>query len=70
MTSTKYKELQFYTSKIQEMLATDEGKAWAADFDATGSKVNETAGHVYSYDPEYLLDAYNSVARRDKFNLK
>ncbi len=70
VTSTKYKELQFYTAKIKEMLATEEGKAWATDFDATGSKVNESAGHVFSYDPEYLLAAYNTVPRRDKFNLK
>lgn len=70
VTSTKYKELQFYTSKIQEMLATDEGKDWATNFDATGSLVNQNAGHVWSYDPEYLLTAYNSTPRRNKFNLK
>ncbi len=70
VTSTKYKELQFYTSKIKEMLATEEGKAWATNFDATGSLVNQNANHVFSYDPDYLKAAYNSVERRDKFNLK
>ena len=28
ITSTQYKELKFYTQKIQNMLATDEGKEW------------------------------------------
>ena len=70
VTSTKYKELQFYTAKIKEMLSTKEGKAWATDFDAKGSNVNVNSPHVYSYDSDYLMTAYNGVARRDKFNLK
>lgn len=69
ITSTAYKELRFYSQKIQEMLATEEGARWAKDFDAAGSKVNQNAGHVWSYDEEYCKQAIQNTARRDKFNL-
>ncbi|MBQ6817979.1 MAG: hypothetical protein IJP35_00015 [Clostridia bacterium] len=70
VTSTKYKELQFYTEKVQEMLSTEQGAKWATDFDATGSLVNKDATHVWSYDKAYLANAYVNTPRRDKFNLK
>ncbi len=70
VTSTMYKEMQFYSNKIQEMLNTEEGKAWATEFEVGGSNLHENANHVFSYSPEYLTEKMATVTRWDKFNLK
>ena len=69
VTSTMYKEMQFYSQKVQEMLQTQEGKAWATDFEAGKSNQHESVNHVFSYDPDYLTQKMAAVERRDKFNL-
>ncbi len=69
VTSSMYKELQFYSAKVEEMLQTPEGKAWATEFDASGSLANQNANHAWSYDPAYLQEKMATVVRWDKFNL-
>ncbi len=67
---TSYKEIQFYTQKIQEMLATEEGKAWATEFEVEGSRVNATADHIFSYDPAYVQKLLAETPRYNKFQQK
>ncbi|MBR6549209.1 MAG: hypothetical protein IKT68_06670 [Clostridia bacterium] len=70
VTATMYKEMQFYSQKVKEMLQTEEGKAWATDFEVGKSNQHESVQHVFSYDPDYLMQKMATVERRDKFNLK
>ncbi len=70
VTSTMYKEMQFYSQKVKEMLQTDQGKVWATNFEVGGSNLHENANHVFSYDPEYLAKKMAAVERWNKFNLQ
>ena len=54
ITSTQYKELQFYTEKIQEMLATDKGREWASNFDAPSRAFEKDVKAIWSYPQEYI----------------
>ena len=69
VTSTQYKELQFLNKKFQEMLATEEGKAWATSVpeEATQNPVADLANGGYSFPESYLdqeladLVRYNQI---------
>ncbi len=67
ITRTSYKEIQFYTQKIKEMLATQEGQAWATDFEVAGSEVNREAGHIWSYDSAYVEELIADTPRYNRF---
>ena len=54
ITSTQYKELQFYTTKIREMLATEKGREWAANFDAPSRAFEKDVKAIWSYPQEYI----------------
>ena len=53
-TATQFKEAQFYTKKIQEMLSTEEGKKWATDFDPADRSFEEDIAKTWSYPKEYI----------------
>ncbi len=69
VTATQYKELQFLNQKFKEMLATDEGKAWATSVpdQAKQNPVAEQATGGYSFPESYLdqeladLTRYNQI---------
>ena len=54
ITSTQYKELKFYTQKIQEMLQTKEGKEWATNFEAPDRSFEKDVKAIWSYPKEYI----------------
>ena len=53
-TSTQFKEMKFYKEKIDEMLATDEGKAWATDFELPDQSWKAEVPGAWSYPKEYI----------------
>ncbi len=69
VTSTQYKELQFLNKKFKEMLATEEGKAWATATpeEAKQNPVANVATGGYSFPESYLdqeladLVRYNQI---------
>ena len=54
ITSTQYKELKFYTQKIQEMLSTKEGQEWATNFEAPERTFEDNVQAIWSYPQEYI----------------
>lgn len=70
ITRTSYKEIEFYSGKIKEMLATEEGKAWATNFEVAGSTANQKAGHIWSYDPAYVEQLLADTPRYNRFTEK
>ncbi len=65
VTSTQYKELQFFHQKIEEMLATPEGSAWAhgADPSESESPAATLAKTAYAYPEAYLDKQLKNVPR-------
>lgn len=53
-TSTQFKEMQFYKQKIDEMLATDQGKAWAKNFEQPDQSWKDEVPGAWSYPKEYI----------------
>lgn len=68
VTSTQYKELKFYTQKIQEMLSTDEGKKWATDFEAPERTFEEDTKAIWSYPREYIEKVLEETPRDCHFD--
>jgi len=64
VTETQQKEMKFYSSKIAEMMETDEAKAWATtnvpDIEAIYAKSNG----VYSYNEDYITAEIAAAAKR------
>lgn len=54
ITSTQYKELKFYTQKIQEMLSTEAGKEWATNFETSERTFEKDVKEIWSYPREYI----------------
>ena len=67
ITAIQFKELQFYTAKIKEMLSTAEGRDWANNFDVGKSNQNLASPHIYSYDPAYIRSVLETTPRFNKF---
>ncbi len=67
VTSTQYRELQFFCEKIEEMLATEEGKAWATNIpeEETQSPLSQYTQGAYSFNPEYIDEKLSSVNRHN-----
>ena len=63
-TSTQYKELKFFKAKMQEMLSTDEGKAWATQFDQPDQSWRETTATAWSYPKSYVEQTVADTPRR------
>lgn len=53
-TSTQFKELKFYKQKIDEMLATEQGKAWATNFTQPDQSWKDEVPGAWSYPKEYI----------------
>lgn len=66
-TATQYKELKFFHQKMEEMLATDEGKAWSANFVQLDQSWRETTATAWSYPPEYVAQKVSEVQRNCVF---
>ncbi|MBQ6818991.1 MAG: beta-galactosidase [Clostridia bacterium] len=64
VTETQQKEMKFYSSKIAEMMETDEAKTWATtnvpDIEAIYAKSNG----VYSYNEDYITAEIAATAKR------
>ena len=54
VTVTQKKELKFFMSKMEEALATPEGKAWATEFTAPDMSFRDASKAKYSCDPTYI----------------
>lgn len=67
ITSTQYKELQFYTQKIQEMLATEDGKEWATNFESPARNFEEDTLTLWSYPQEYIEMVLEETPRDNHF---
>ncbi len=65
VTTTQYKEMLFFKEKIAEMLATEEGKAWATSVptEATQSPLQDIAVGAYSYLESYIEEKLNTISR-------
>ena len=68
ITSTQFKELKFYTSKIQEMLQTEDGKEWAADFEAPARDFEVDSQEIWSYPKEYIEQVLADTPRDCHFD--
>ncbi len=65
VTSTQFKELQFFQEKVKEMLATKEGKEWATNIPAEQLEhpLEDVAKGAYSYPEEYIENAIANLPR-------
>ena len=65
VTTTQYKEMQFFKQKVDEMLSTEEGKAWATSVpdEATQSPLADIAVGAYSYPEAYIEEQLNTIPR-------
>lgn len=63
-TSTQYKELKFFHKKVEEMLSTDEGKAWASNFTQPDQSWRESTATAWSYPSEYIRQTIDSAQRK------
>ncbi len=70
ITRTSYKEIEFYTRKMKEMLASKEGQAWSTEFEVAGSALNQEAGHIWSYPPAYVEQLLADTPRFNRFTHK
>jgi hypothetical protein len=63
-TTTQFKEMKFFNQKIQEMLATEEGREWATNIPAE-ELINPLADAkgAYSYPEEYIQNAIATIPR-------
>lgn len=61
-TSTQYKEIKFYKEKIEEMLATEEGTAWAENFEKLDQSWRDEVG-AWSYPEEYVESVVANTKR-------
>ncbi len=64
VTETQQKEMKFYSSKIAEMMETDEAKAWATTNVPDTKSVYEKSNGVYSYSEEYIQAEIDAALQR------
>ena len=71
VTTTQYKEMQFFKQKIAEMLSTEEGKAWATSVpaDATESPIDDVVVGAYSYPESYIKEKLATIPRINRIKL-
>lgn len=67
VTTTQYKELQFYTQKIQEMLQTEDGREWATNFEAPDRSFAEESKATWTYPQEYIEQVLKETPRSNRF---
>ncbi len=68
VTTTQYKELQFFNQKIEEMLSTEEGKEWAMNIPAeelTDPLADVAVQDAYSFKPDYIKNAIATLPRKN-----
>ena len=68
VTTTQYKELQFFNQKVKEMLSTEEGKAWATNIPAeelTDPLADVAVADAYSFKPDYIHNAIATIPRKN-----
>lgn len=67
VTSTQYKEMLFFKEKMDEMLATKEGAAWANSVpkEATNSPIADTAAGAWSYPETYVRQQLAELPRQN-----
>lgn len=65
VTTTQYKEMQFFKKKMDQMLATDEGKAWATSLpeNASSSPIADIAVGAYSFPENYIKEKIQTIPR-------
>ena len=70
VTTTQYKEMQFFKQKVEEMLATKEGKTWANSVpsEATQSPLADIAVGAYSYPEAYIEEQLNTIPRINRIS--
>ena len=66
VTSTQYRELQFFNQKIKEMLETPEGKEWATNIpkEELESPLASVGGY-YSFKEDYVEQEIAQVDRKN-----
>ena len=69
ITSTQFKELKFYTQKINEMLSTPEGEKWARNFKPQNSEWKNSSMKKYSYPEEYIAELIKNTVRKNEFDV-
>ena len=68
VTATQYKELQFFNQKVQEMLSTEEGKAWATNIpeaEQTDPLSGVYVADAYSFNPAYIKNCIANLPRKN-----
>ena len=65
VTTTQYKEMLFFKEKMEEMLATEEGKAWATSLpeDAESSPISDIVVGAYSFPESYIEEKIQTIPR-------
>ena len=64
VTETQEKEMKFYSSKIAEMMETDEAKAWATDNVPDIESIYAKSNAVYSYSEDYINNEIRAYAQK------
>ena len=65
VTTTQYKEMLFFKEKMEEMLATEEGTAWATSIPegATTSPIADIVVGAYSFPESYIEEKIQTIPR-------
>ena len=58
--------MKFFNQKIQEMLSTDEGRAWAENFESAERDFESIVKGAYSYSKEYIQEQLASIPRYNR----
>ncbi len=68
VTTTQYKEMLFFKEKMEEMLATEEGKAWATDLPegAESSPLDSVTRGAYSFPETYIEQKIATISRKNR----
>ncbi|MBR4867901.1 MAG: beta-galactosidase, partial [Clostridia bacterium] len=64
VTETQEKEMKFYSSKIAEMMETDEAKAWATTNVPDVESIYAKSNGVYSYNKDYITNEIRAYAQK------
>jgi hypothetical protein len=64
VTETQQKEMKFYSSKIAEMMATEEAQIWATTNVPDVESVYAKSNGVYSYKPSYIQSEIDAAIKR------
>ena len=68
VTQTQYREMKFFKQKIEEMLATDEGKEWATNFELPDQSWKDETPGKWSYPKEYIEKTIQETKRNCVFD--